>query len=76
MGTGGHTDSVGGHLVSGHIDGIGRILKKEQVDQSWLIRVGIDEALSRYTIEKGSVAVEGISLTINACEKTFFEVNI
>ncbi len=70
------TDRLGGHLVSGHVDGIGKILKKEQVHQSWLIRIGIEEAISRYTINKGSIAVEGISLTINACEKDFFEVNI
>ncbi|MCJ7684237.1 MAG: riboflavin synthase [Desulfobacteraceae bacterium] len=70
------TDRLGGHLVSGHVDGIGKILKKEQVHQSWLIRIGIEEAISRYTINKGSIAVEGISLTINTCEKDFFEVNI
>ncbi len=70
------TDRLGGHLVSGHVDGIGKILKKEQVRQSWLIRIGIEEAISRYTIKKGSIAVDGISLTINACEKDFFEVNI
>ena len=70
------TDRLGGHLVSGHVDGVGKILKKEQVHKSWLIRVGIDEAISRYIIRKGSIAVDGISLTINACEKDFFEVNI
>ncbi len=70
------TDRLGGHLVSGHVDGIGKILKREQVHQSWFIRIGIEEAISRYTINKGSIAVDGISLTINACEKDFFEVNI
>ncbi len=70
------TDRLGGHLVSGHVDGIGKILKKEQVHQSWFIRIGIEETISRYTINKGSIAVDGISLTINACEKDFFEVNI
>ena len=67
---------MGGHLVSGHVDGMGRILKKEQKQESWLFRIGIDEALGRYTIEKGSVAVDGISLTINDCQDTYFEVNI
>jgi riboflavin synthase len=70
------TDRLGGHLVSGHVDGMGKILKKEQKQKSWLFRIGIDEALGRYTIEKGSVAVDGISLTINDCQDTFFEVNI
>lgn len=70
------TDRLGGHLVSGHVDGIGQILKKEQAHRSWLIRIGVEEAVSRYTIAKGSIAVNGISLTINSCEKGFFEVNI
>jgi riboflavin synthase len=70
------TDRLGGHLVSGHVDGTGRILKKEQRQKSWLLRVGVDEALARYTIEKGSICVDGVSLTINYCHDTYFEVNI
>lgn len=70
------TDRLGGHLVSGHVDGVGRILKTEQVQRSWIIRIGIDEDLARYTIEKGSIAVDGISLTINSCQNRSFEVNI
>jgi len=70
------TDRLGGHLVLGHVDGIGKILKKEQRQRSWLLRIGIDPQLSRYAIDKGSIAVDGISLTINCCEKNFFEVNI
>jgi riboflavin synthase len=70
------TDRLGGHLVSGHVDGIGKIVKKDHQQKSWLLRIGIDESISRYTIEKGSIAVDGISLTINRCEKRFFEVNI
>ncbi len=70
------TDRLGGHLVLGHVDGIGKILKKESRHNSWLLKIEMDEALSRYIIEKGSIAVDGISLTINACEKTFFAVNI
>ncbi|MFC1862962.1 riboflavin synthase [Thermodesulfobacteriota bacterium] len=67
---------LGGHLVSGHVDGVGKILEKNQVHSSWRIRIGIDGALARYTIEKGSIAVDGISLTINNCGDSFFEVNI
>ena len=70
------SDRLGGHLVSGHVDGIGRILKKGTQQRSWLIRIGIDKGISRYLIEKGSVAVDGISLTINACGRDFFEINI
>ena len=70
------SDRLGGHLVSGHVDGIGKILSKQMRERSWQMGIGIEEALSRYTIEKGSIAVDGISLTINRCEKGFFEVNI
>ncbi len=70
------TDRLGGHLVSGHVDGMGKILNREPKSRSWLLKIGIPENLSRYIIEKGSIAVDGISLTINACEKTFFDVNI
>jgi riboflavin synthase len=70
------SDRLGGHLVSGHVDGIGIILRKEKVRESWLLRVGIDESSERYLVEKGSIAVDGISLTINRCRDNYFEVNI
>ena len=70
------SDRLGGHLVSGHVDGVGKILKKEQEQRFCLLRIGIDEALARYSIEKGSIAVDGISLTINRCQDTYVEVNI
>jgi riboflavin synthase len=70
------SDRLGGHLVAGHVDGIGKILQKERRQQSWFLRIGIDRSLSRYTIEKGSIAVDGISLTINHCGDRFFEVNV
>ena len=70
------SDRLGGHLVSGHVDGVGRIMKKEQKKGSWLLRIGMDQSLSKYTIEKGSIAVDGISLTINRCQDGAIEVNI
>lgn len=70
------SDRLGGHMVSGHVDGIGKITEKKQVKKSWLMGVAIDEKLSRYTIEKGSITVDGISLTINVCQRGYFEVNI
>ena len=70
------SDRLGGHLVSGHVDGIGRILQKTAQQRSWLIKIGVDNQVSRYIIEKGSVAVDGISLTINKCGIDFFEINI
>lgn len=70
------TDRLGGHLVSGHVDGVGQILRKEQRQRSWFLEIGIGPDLARYLIEKGSVAVDGISLTINRCHGRGFEVNI
>ena len=70
------TDRLGGHLVSGHVDGVGSLLKKDQQQRSWILKIAMEAALSRYVIEKGSIAVDGISLTVNRCEKTAFEVNV
>ncbi|MCD6561503.1 MAG: riboflavin synthase [Deltaproteobacteria bacterium] len=69
-------DRIGGHLVSGHVDGIGKIIKKEPRQRYWLIKISVDERISRYIILKGSISVDGISLTINNCDKNSFEVNI
>jgi riboflavin synthase len=67
---------LGGHLVLGHVDGIGKILEKVSKANSIQFNVEIDTELSRYIVEKGSVAVDGISLTVNRCEKNRFYVNI
>lgn len=70
------SDRLGGHLVAGHVDGIGIILKKTGQERSWVLRISIVPELARYTIEKGSIAVDGVSLTINRAEGAFLEVNI
>jgi riboflavin synthase len=70
------SDRLDGHLVTGHIDGIGDIRHKKNVANAILVTLGIPESLARYTIRKGSIAVDGISLTINACEAKTIEVTI
>ena len=70
------TDRLGGHLVLGHVDGVSRILRREQRERSWFLRISLGPALSRYVIEKGSIAVDGISLTVNQLDEKGFEVNI
>ncbi|HVO65574.1 MAG TPA: riboflavin synthase [Syntrophales bacterium] len=67
---------LGGHLVLGHVDGVGKIQEKINKAGSIQFGVEIDSELSRYIVEKGSVAVDGISLTVNRCEKNRFYVNI
>jgi riboflavin synthase len=56
---------LGGHLVSGHIDGVGLIRDRRQEEDAWLLTIEVPKDLLRYCIKKGSIAVDGISLTIN-----------
>ncbi len=67
---------LGGHLVSGHIDGTGRIVEKRNVGNSVEISVSADAALMKYILEKGSVAVDGVSLTVAARETGRFTVSV
>jgi riboflavin synthase len=61
------TDRLGGHIVTGHIDGIGVIAEKRKERDFFSLRVRIPQLLSKYVVEKGSVAIDGISLTVNEC---------
>ncbi|MFH1562108.1 MAG: riboflavin synthase [Nitrospirota bacterium] len=57
-------DRLGGHLVSGHIDGSGRIVKKSVEGENQILQISVPRQLSKYIVKKGSVSVEGISLTV------------
>lgn len=70
------SDRLDGHLVSGHIDGRGEIHYIRGHGGIRVIGITVEPALSRYLIRNGSVAVDGISLTVNACEKECFEVTV
>ena len=70
------SDRIDGHLVSGHIDGIGTIKHRQKTGNAVIVTITVPGALTRYMITKGSVAVDGISLTINTCEQTQFAVSI
>ncbi|MEI6608523.1 MAG: riboflavin synthase [Deltaproteobacteria bacterium] len=67
---------IGGHFVLGHVDDKGRILSKSQKSGSVILAVEVNDQLSRKIVEKGSVAIDGISLTVNKIEKGRFYVNI
>ena len=69
-------DRLDGHLVSGHVDGIGQLEKREPLANAILLTFRVAPELSRYMIKKGSVAVDGISLTINDCASGAFQVSI
>jgi len=69
-------DRLGGHLVSGHVDGVGNVVRFEQVGESWLLRVRVPDVLSKYIAKKGSVTINGVSLTINQVFGSELEVNL
>jgi len=70
------TDFLGGHIVLGHIDGPGKIVEMTPKSGSIVLGVTVEEGLGRYIVEKGSIAVDGISLTVNGYVKNRFYVNI
>ena len=67
---------LGGHIVSGHVDGIGHIVKKEQEDIAIWLWIECDANLMRYIIPKGSVTLQGVSLTVAKVEATRFAVSL
>ena len=70
------TDRFGGHMVSGHVDGVGQILQQVQEGAHVRYRLRAPEALSRYIAMKGSITIDGVSLTVNRVEGAEFEINI
>ncbi len=69
-------DRLGGHLVSGHVDGVGSVTAFEDLGGSWRLEIEMPAELARYVARKGSITVDGVSLTVNAVSGGRFEVNI
>jgi riboflavin synthase len=69
-------DRLGGHLVSGHVDGLGTVERLEADGDNRLLEVSVPRELARYVARKGSVAVDGVSLTVNAVDSNRFSVNL
>ncbi|MDT8317903.1 MAG: riboflavin synthase [bacterium] len=69
-------DRFGGHIVTGHIDGVARLKKMVRKGESIYMEVGAEPKLIKYIVEKGSIAIDGISLTVNSVEKDYFSLNI
>jgi riboflavin synthase len=61
-------DRLGGHLVTGHVDAVGKLLERREVGEAVAMRFSLPAELARFVAEKGSVAVGGVSLTVNACQ--------
>ncbi len=70
------SSALGGHLVSGHVDGTGTVRERRDEGRSVRLRIAAPPRLMRYIAEKGSICVDGVSLTVNAVEDDGFEVNI
>ena len=63
-------DRLGGHIVSGHVDGVGQVTRFELIGESWLLQVLAPPSLAKYLAYKGSITVNGVSLTVNQIEDT------
>lgn len=70
------SDRLGGHLVSGHVDGVGTVARFDAVGDNRLLVVNAPSDIARYVARKGSVTVNGVSLTVNAVNDTEFSVNL
>jgi len=69
-------DKLGGHIVNGHVDGVGEVVSKRKQGESVEIKFSVPKKLSKYIVEKGSVAIDGVSLTVNSVRGNEFVVNI
>ena len=67
---------LGGHLVSGHVDGLGIVTAWQPDGRSWRLKIQAPEALAKYIAEKGSICIDGVSLTVNRVDGAAFELNI
>jgi riboflavin synthase len=70
------TDRLGGHVVQGHVDGVGAVRSVREEGFSRIVEIEADPALLRYVVEKGSIAVDGVSLTVSAVGDTFFAISL
>jgi len=70
------SDRLGGHLVSGHVDGVGTVARTKAAGGNRLLAVAAPKALAQYVARKGSIAVNGVSLTVNEVAGAEFEVNL
>lgn len=70
------SDFIGGHLVSGHVDGVGEVLKFEEVGESHELVIKAPKALAKYIARKGSITVDGVSLTTNKVKGRTFSINL
>ena len=69
-------DKIGGHLVTGHVDGVGEVIAFDKAGESMRLVVRVPKELARYVARKGSITIDGVSLTVNRVDGADFEVNL
>jgi riboflavin synthase len=69
-------DRMGGHLVQGHVDGLGQVRRSSREGGSWVLEISVPPELARYIVEKGSICVDGVSLTVVRRTRDLFRVDI
>jgi riboflavin synthase len=67
---------LGGHIVQGHVDGTGEIVSRTPSEHWTVVRISLPDALARYVVEKGSITVDGVSLTVSGLGADWFEVSL
>jgi riboflavin synthase len=67
---------LGGHIVQGHVDGTGQVVARTPSERWEVVRIALPNALSRYVVEKGSITVDGVSLTVSGLGDDWFEVSL
>ncbi len=70
------SDRLGGHLVSGHVDGVGEVVAFTPVGESWELRIRLPQELEKFVAAKGSITIDGVSLTVNSIDSQGFSINI
>lgn len=70
------TSRLGGHIVSGHVDGIAQVVERKEDARSIRFKLAAPDALAKYIAHKGSITIDGVSLTVNAVSGSIFELNI
>ena len=70
------SERLGGHLVSGHVDGVGTVTQFSDLKENWLLAIRVPHTISKYIAKKGSICINGVSLTVNSIEQDIFTMNI
>ena len=70
------SDRLGGHLVSGHVDAVGEVVLFKQIGTSWELQIRLPDELAKFVAPKGSITIDGVSLTVNHVDGAEFSINI